>query len=195
MNQPGPPLELLLRRLAETPPDFLAEPIVAGGGAVDALAVVSDLLRLHGATGIDPGLGELGRASGANDRNRLRLVLVLSWLLADEWFVAGGGRDPGLLVRAIAAVSSDLAPLVPAGTVVESPERREELARLALAALSFRPAGESEAFARDRLTTLSTAERARVLAASRSAEQRARAIREALAKKAAEESADKWSRE
>jgi hypothetical protein len=34
-----------------------------------------------------------------------------------------------------------------------------------------------------------------LLVASRSAERRARAIREALAKKAAEEAADKWTRE
>ncbi len=194
MNQPGPPLELLLRRLAETPADFLAEPVAGDSGAVDTLAVVSDLLRMHGATGIDPGLGELGRASGKHGRNRLRLVQLLAWLLADDWFVAGR-RDPALLVRAIAAVAAELAPLVPAGTAVEIPERREELARLALAGLALRPAGESEAFARDRLTTLSTAERTRVLAASREAEKRARAIRKALAKKAAEESADKWSRE
>ena len=40
-----------------------------------------------------------------------------------------------------------------------------------------------------------TAERLRVIKAAREAEERARAIREAMAKKAAEEAADKWTRE
>ena len=79
--------------------------------------------------------------------------------------------------------------------IVTDPDRREELARLALARLGFRPAGETVAQAQDRLTTLNSAERARVMKAAQVAEQRARQIREALARKAAEESADKWTRE
>jgi hypothetical protein len=78
---------------------------------------------------------------------------------------------------------------------VHDPDRREELARLALARLGYRPAGESVAQAQDRLTSLSSVERARVMGAARAAEERARAVREALARKAAEESADKYTRE
>ena len=74
-------------------------------------------------------------------------------------------------------------------------ERREELARFALARLGFRPQTETRAQAEDRLSSLSAAERARVLSAARVAEERARAVREALARKAAEESADKYTRE
>jgi len=44
-------------------------------------------------------------------------------------------------------------------------------------------------------SSVSSRERVRLAAASRAAEERARQIREALARKAAEESADKWSRE
>ena len=47
----------------------------------------------------------------------------------------------------------------------------------------------------DRLLAQHTAANWRLLDASRAAEARARAIREALARKAAEESADKWTRE
>jgi hypothetical protein len=64
-----------------------------------------------------------------------------------------------------------------------------------LARLDCRPEGETIAQATDRLSGLSGTERRRLLEASRASEQRARAIREALAKKAAEESADKWTRE
>jgi hypothetical protein len=193
MTDEGPPLEILLRRLAETPPDFLADPVSERGGVVHVPAVVADVLRMHGATAVDPGLAELGRGSAPEDDNRRRLALIVAWLVAEDWFV--GRRDPAAALAAMVSVSKELAGLMPASAVVADADRREEVARLALSALSLRPAGESEAFARDRLTTLSTAERVRVLAASRAAEERARAIREALAKKAAAEAADKWTRE
>ena len=93
------------------------------------------------------------------------------------------------------AEANDLAPRVAARKFVTDPDRREELARLALARLGFRPAGETLAQAQDRLTTLNSAERARVMKAAQAGEQRARQIREALVRKAAEESADKYTRE
>mgnify|MGYP003580705592 CR=1 FL=1 len=75
------------------------------------------------------------------------------------------------------------------------PERREELVRTTVARLGLQPDGETAAQAADRLASVSGVERRRLLQASRAAEARARAIREALARKAAEESADKWTRE
>lgn len=191
MTQEGPLLESLLRRLAETPPDFLGDPAFGNTGSVHSIAVVNDVLIARGAAGLDARLGELAKTGTPHDANRLRLAQVLAWLLADPWF-RQGRHD---VLAAIVSASAELASLVPASKCVEHPERREELARLALSKLGLRPAGESEELAADRLTALSSAERARVLAASRAAEERARAIREALAKKAAEESADKWSRE
>lgn len=193
LSAEGPPLERLLRRIAETPRDFLADPAFGATGSVHTLAVVNDLLRMHGAQQVEPRLAELAKATPA-DANRLRLVQILAWLLTDEWFV-GARLPPGAVLEVVLGSSNQLAPLVRAETAVEDPERREELARVTLAELSLRPAGESEALATDRLTTLSSAERARVLAASRAAEERARAVREALARKAAQEAADKWSRE
>jgi hypothetical protein len=69
------------------------------------------------------------------------------------------------------------------------------LARTLIAALGLVPAGESEAQALDRLSAVSVVERRRLLRASQEAEERARAVREALIRKAAEESADKYTRE
>ncbi len=66
---------------------------------------------------------------------------------------------------------------------------------MVLARLDYRPAGETIAQATDRLSGISGTERRHLIEASRAAEQRARELREALARKAAEESADKWSRE
>jgi hypothetical protein len=128
------------------------------------------------------------------DRNRLSIALLLSWLLSDEWFCQKNITARTLL-ELLAEGSAQLAAQVPSTKFVTDPERREELARFSLARLGFRPEGETVPQAQDRLTSLSSAERARVLQASRAAEARARAIREALARKAAEESADKLTRE
>src|SRR2546422_1011214 len=70
-----------------------------------------------------------------------------------------------------------------------------ELVRFCLRNLGLGPAGESVAQAQDRLTTLDSVELRRVLQDTKKAEERARAIREALAKKAAEEAAAKVTRE
>jgi hypothetical protein len=190
----GPFLETLTRRLAETPEEFLAEPQLAGKGVVDVAAVVGDLCGLLGGSASASELARFAGSDAKRDRNRLAISLLLAWLLWEPWFRQA--RPP---VAALLALLDDgakeLATLTPARKFVTDPDRREELARFALGRLDLRPAGETVAQAQDRLTTLSATERARVLQASRAAEQRARAIREALVRKAAEESADKWTRE
>jgi hypothetical protein len=140
---------------------------------------------------------DLSRFEGSDlrrDRNRLSVALLLCWLLADEWF-RQNQLPPGALLDLLGQGATELGAQVASRKFVTDPDRREELARFSLSRLGYRPAGESLAQAQDRLTSLSSAERARVMQASRTAEERARAIREALARKAAEESADKFTRE
>jgi len=194
MQREGPTLEVLVRRLAETPEDFLAEPKIASLGAVDVPAVAGDLLRMCGQTPNPPSLAVFAGTDGRRDRNRLAVTLVMSWLLGDEWFQSAS-LPAAALLKLLHEEATDIAALVGAKKFVTDPDRREELARLVLARLDCRPAGESIAHAQDRLTTLSSLERSRVLKISQAAAQRARQIREALARKAAEESADKWTRE
>ena len=194
MDREGPALETLTRRLAEAPDDFLAEPRVGGAGRVHVAAVVGDLVRILGGDALAADLRDFTGSADARDRNRLGVVMMLCWLLADEWFQQA---RPGVteVLRVLREGAADLATGAPAPKFQSDPDRREEIARFALALLGYRPAGETPAQAQDRLTSLSSAERARVLKAARAAEERARAIREALARKAAEESADKWTRE
>jgi hypothetical protein len=154
-------------------------------------AVAADLCRLVGVADTSP--IQAIEAKGSS-RNALGVSLILCWLLADEWF-ASDPPDPAALVGLLHGGARDLAEHTAARKFVSDAERREELARFALARLGLRPAGETRPQAEDRLTGLSAAERARVVRAARDAEARARAVREALAKKAAEESADKWTRE
>ncbi|MEO6875916.1 MAG: hypothetical protein ABI222_13945 [Opitutaceae bacterium] len=194
MSREGPALETLLRRLAETPEDFLAEPRIGRGGSLNVSALVGDLLRSFGHTP-DPSIASLFTGAHASqDRNRLMVVSLLCWLLTDTWF-RDRSPEPAELMSLLRDEATELAKLTAAKKFVTDPERREELGRVALARLGLRPAGESDAQAQDRLTTISSAERARVVKASSAAMKRAREIRAALVRKAAEESADKYTRE
>lgn len=201
MTSEGPHLEALTRRLAETPADILAEPRFGNQGLISVDAVVADVLSALAGRPLTKAEAEAvvwvyrAQTSAAKTRRRhFRLALVAAWLLADPWFqgrnLAEGARQ-FLLGEELKA----LAESVEVTKLVADPDRREELARLGLSALGLRPSGENEAQAQDRLTTLSSVERERVIRAARQAEERARQIREEMARKAAEEAADKWNRE
>jgi hypothetical protein len=192
MTDPSP--AALMRRLADCPADFLAEPRIAATGAVHVAAVVSDLLVALGGAGLRPDqVGPFTSTDARQDRNRLRLVLIAAWLLYDEAF-----RGRGLASRALAFLTGDvagLAPFAPAERWVQDPDRREELARRSLHALGLQPAGESAAQAEDRLATLDSAGRQQVIGAARKAEERARQVRAAMAAEAARQASLKAMRE
>lgn len=192
----GPVLERLTRRLSECPNDFLLAPALeAGGGRVHTGAVVSDLLRdLGGGRLSAKQAAEFGPPASQAKRDVLRLVLVAAWLLHDEWFRAKK-RFSEPAREFLSEGLDDLARLVPAREFVTVPERREELARLVLAALDLRPKGETLEQAEDRLSSVDTVETKRMVEASKKQQARARAILEAMKKKAAQEAAAKTSRE
>ena len=193
MNHEGPTLEHLLRRLAETPSDFLAEPRTSSGrGLVHVPAVVADLLAFHNCVLTD--LRVFMPDSSTPSVRRAGVTLLLCWLLADADLISLK-ISADALVNLLTEGASELSSQNGAGKYRDDSERREEFVRFALARLDLRPAGETPMQAQDRLTSLSSIERNRVLAASRAAEERSRAIREALARKAAQESADKYTRE
>jgi hypothetical protein len=193
MQDLGPELEMLLRRLIEVPPEFLQAPRIGRTGQVHTAALVNDLFAKVAHTAPDRLLQRLASAREA-DRASLQVTAIVCWLLADRWFVKTALSAPGLLQVFEEAVG-ELAGATDPARYVADPDRREELVRVVLARLGYRPQGETFEQASDRLSSLSAVERKRLLAASRAAEKRAKEIREALAKKAAEESADKWSRE
>jgi hypothetical protein len=191
----GPPLEVLTRRLSECPAEFLAEPRIGTVGSIHVSAVVFDLIRDLGGSPVTAAQAALFEPKDAKKtRNWLSLVLITSHLLHDPWFRARVTFS-GEAISFLATELVELAQVVQSPRFVSDPDRREELARLTLNALGLRPAGESIAQAQDRLTTISTLERQHVIRAARAAEERMRQIREAMAKKAAEEAADKWIRE
>lgn len=194
MNETGPILETLTHRLADIPMAFLAAPRIGGKGLVHTAALVNDLLAAHGTTAPLALLNTFAVEDNPTTRNWLALAGIVVWLLADDWFM-GAAVPQQQLISILDADASALAAVTPAHDFVNDPDRREELARVVLARLGARPAGETEAQAADRLTSISGIARKRMVEANRAAAERARLVREALARKAAEEAADKWSRD
>ena len=195
MDAEGPPLEALTRRLAECPAEFLAEPRIGASGRVHVAAVVADLVRDLGGPSLTRAQAEAFQPHRTEDhRNWLALVLIAAWLLHDPWF-REQNRHGASAVDFLTAGAAQMAAFTQAALFVSDPDRREELVRVVLRDLGLRPAGETPAQAADRLTTLNTAERQRVMRAARQAEERSEAIRAAMAKKAADEAAAQYSRE
>lgn len=194
MDKPGPALVVLTRRLLDTPMEFLGEPRIGAAGQMAVAALVNDVLYLHGARAAPVHLQRFVGVSAKSDRNRLALVAITAWLLVDGWFL-DQGLDHFQVFLAMAEVPEGLAPVTAAHRFVHDPDRRAELARTVLAHLGYAPEGETAAQAADRLQAVSGNARRALIEASRAAERRARQIREALEAKAAQESADKWTRE
>lgn len=193
---PGPTLEQLTRRLMDIPAEF-REPVAVGkADGVSLPAVVGEMLQHLGVTTLPvERLLSLHVAAADGDRlNHLQLVLIGSWLLTDPWFA----NRPEMASASLEWLLSGLKPVtavISADRFLEDDDRREELARLCLNALGVVPAGETEKLAHDRLMTISTIERKRVMEASRQMEERARKVREELQRKAAQAAAAKGSRE
>ena len=180
MNREGPPIEDLIRRLAETPADFLAEPRIGSRGTVNVAAVVSDTIFALSGVQLSPEQAKSFQGKDVRaDRNRLSITLIACWLLYDPWFQAQ--KDPfQAALDFLTSTVSEVAAITQSAKFVNGPDRREELARLCLKDLGFRPAGETITQAQDRLSTLSSAERQRVIRAAKVAEDRAKAIREEM---------------
>jgi hypothetical protein len=186
----GPPLAAMLHRLLETPQEFL-------NSDTHALAVVHDTITLLTGQPVDAEMMndfERNAHAGPDGLRQIHCALLVSWLLTDPWFAS---RLPpeATLWHVLVAVPSTLGDDPHAQDWNSEPERREELVRTLLSELRYRPQGESEAQAQDRLAAVSAVQRRRILAAAAQAEQRDRELRDALAAQAARESADKLTRE
>jgi hypothetical protein len=177
------PVARLTRRLADTPTDFLADP-----ASVAVPAVVSDVLLMAGGAALD---ADAAARFDVDEPRWRRLVLVTCWLVADPALLA---RGPSVLSAwLVSRELFTLSLLVDPATFVHDPDRREELARLTLRALSLLPAGETPELATDRLSTVDSVRRHEVLHAARAAEERAAAVRKAMEEERAREAAARYS--
>jgi hypothetical protein len=195
VNDEGPHLDSLTHRLSECPPEFLLEPRVRAKGTIDVAAIVCDLLRRLKTDGPLDHEAYIANSIGSFALPRQQLIAIVAWLMHDSWFLDRPQFAPGVRQLILSSKLADLSNMVRSETVVGDPDRREELVRVCLSALGLRPRGESIAQATDRLNTLDSVERKRVVEKTRAAEARARQIREAMARPAAQEAAARYSPE
>ena len=195
-EDPLPPLAEFLRWLADMPAAFQAEPAGFKGGVARVDAVVADLAETLLGTPPPAGLLEacVPARTDRAERNRLRWVLAACHLV---WHPELRRRKvaPEALRQLLATDLAALATVESVESLWAEEERREELVRLALRALGLRLPGESEREAEDRLTQVDSVERRRVVREAAERERRAREVREALARKAAEEAAARYGGE
>lgn len=187
MTSEGPEIERLVRRLAECPGEFLA----ITGVSPDHIAIVCDHMRRM-APDFPPERSPALTMLRKVDPAHLELIAVACWMLHDDWFLDRPDTAPGMWALFVSDVLKRLAELVKPAAFVTDPDRREELARTCLKSLALVPKGETATQAADRLTALDSVERHRVLKATAAAERRAREVREAMAKKKAQESASRY---
>ncbi len=193
MKHEGPAIETLLRKLEDTPPDFLENPAGSEGQYRRYAALISDLFLKTGTVLNAEILTRYAAANTPAQRNTLLLRSLTCWLLSAEEFAAA--LSLATLERILNETVPQLAAEYPAEKYAADAERREEFARLLLADCELRPRGETRAQSEDRLQSLSSAAKRSIIKASRESEKRAREIREALARKAAQDAADKYTRD
>lgn len=192
MTHAGPPLETLLRRLSECPPEILEPPTERRGTGIDVIAIACDTLRDLTPDAPPETSPQLWEPIREVTRLHAQYIAVACWLLAEEWFQSRRDLAPAMWAFLLSDELAALSRIVKPQKAVQDPDRREELVRLCLKALELRPQGESLAAAADRLTTLDSAERSRVLRQTAAAERRAREIREQMARAAARDAASRY---
>lgn len=192
MENIGPSLELLLRRIAETPEYFLKELKKDNSPICQAIVLIIEMYLKFGLEASSSVIHEL--ETNLTNANHRILAMICVWLLNDDSLSEikfNETQAKNLLIESLGTLANFSTPQ----KFINDQERREEFVRLVLGRLNYRPKGETKNQAIDRLSSLSIVERKRLIKESQEAEKRAREIREALARKAAEESADKWTRE
>lgn len=186
--QTGPAMRHLHQRLLAYP-----EKTAPKGG--DLLALLHDLVHRLNTYLPAAALAPLSRLpqcrSSAWSETPPDSLLAMVWLLADDSFTDLALYGPDLVDLLLSANTL----MATARIDLQDEDQREELIRLTLSGLGLKPRDETDQEARDRLLMVSSSERARVVAASRAAEERAESIRKALAEKRAREAADKYTRE
>ncbi len=197
MEQIGPKLETLLRRLSECPSEFL-ESVQGNDGAQQIVAIVCDHFRAYGeqnpTDSSDAWIQSILQESKPTIP-RVRywgMLSIACWLLHDEWFLQRPQMASSTWNWLRNESLEKLCSIVQPSLCLTDPDRREELVRLCLHAVNVRPLGETLEQSMDRKTTLDSVERQRILQETAEAERRAREVREAMARKQALESASRY---
>jgi len=207
MKKPGPPLESLIDRLIAIPGDFFIKDVKSSGSKVQihVPAIVNDLLL--DTIGITLSDDEISKHFQENSSNKTgsksvkninypALVAILCYIYKDKFFENNKTLDESIKKFLLSQGLSELSKAVDsADEFITDPERREEICRKALDAAGYYPEGENEKNSADRLLTLDSVERKKILIKTNEARKRAKELQEAMLRKEAEEAASKMSRE
>jgi len=199
--QEGPELISLTRRLLDISLEFENQIWEAKGnpdfasGQIHLYAMYGDLIRyISGNYPSENDYKFFFNKQVINKPNYQRIILIAIYLLFDPWFKNRKGLKVNIdkLLHKQLLLYNDI---VQANSFVKDAERREEFVRVCLFHLGFYPMGEEEKKSFNRLLSVDSIERQRVVAETKAAQVRAQQLRDEMAARAAEEAASKPSGE
>ncbi len=202
MKISGPPIELLIDRIIAIPEDFLEKKSKSYDplNKIYVPAIINDLLLDNGGTPLS--YEELLQLSPEKKENKKEknnypgLVSILCYIYEDNFFTENKSHSGLIKSFLLSPELIELSKAVDsADDFINDPDRREEICRRALDALNYFPQGENELNSADRLLTLNSVERKKIMVKTAEAQLRAKQIHEAMMQKEAEEAASKMSRE
>lgn len=207
MKNPGPPIEALIDRLISIPEDFITgtSGINNSGTEISLPALVNDLLIDNGGIPLNDvetvkllSEKKSGKAvSKTRQKNNYpALAAILCYIYEDRFFTEKKNSAESIKKFLLSDELHELSNAVEsAEEFINDPDRREEICRRALDVLNYCPQGENEKNSADRLLTLDSVERKKILIKTIEAQKRAKDIHDAIMQKEAEEAASKMSRE
>jgi len=202
MKNPGPPLEELIDHLILIPGEFTVNNLSsdAAGKQIYVPAIINDMLLDLGGTPLTdeeilnhfPGK----KNSKPDNINYFQIVSILCYIYEYKYFTEKKSGSEKIKSFLLSQKLIELSKAVrSADDFITDPDRREELCRAALDAAGYYPEGENEKYSMDRLTTLDSVERKKILTKTAEAQKRAKELKEAMMRQEAEEAASKMSRE
>lgn len=185
--------------LADCPDVFLRAPMLLKNNEIDGEvsvgAVISDLLGIISGDFLNiEEVRKFYRVHNTKELNHYKLILIAARLLSHDVFVQAEVTKSEVM-HLLENTIKKPAMLVDAEDFILDEERREELIRHCLNAFDILPESENKARAYDRLKAIDSVERDKVMHEAQKAHQRAKELREAMARKRAQEAASKMSRE
>jgi hypothetical protein len=207
MKNPGPPIEALIDRLISIPEDLITgtSGINNSGTEISLPALVNDLLIDNGGIPLNDvetvKLLSEKKSGKAVSKTRQKsnypaLAAILCYIYEDRFFTEKKNSAESIKKFLLSDGLHELSNAVEsAEEFINDPDRREEICRRALDALNYYPQGENEKNSADRLLTLDSVERKKILIKTIEAQKRAKDIHDAMMQKEAEEAASKMSRE
>jgi len=197
----GPSLHEIMHHVSSIPSVFFISPMdsIYGGSnrmEINIPAIISDLIFDMGGDIPSPqSLSFFLKHPKNTNLNFLRITAICCYIFTYDWFILNGISTSKVLLFLRDNKLIDLAEIVDYNEFIQDMERREEIVRFCLDGIDLFPKGENKIIAKDRLTTLDSIERKRIIEKSRKAQERSRQLREAMARKRAQEAASKMTRE